>query len=85
MVINNEIGVIQLMEEIGQICKEFNVPFHTDAAQALGKIPVDVEKWNVSLMSLSEHKIYSPKGVGTLYLRRRPRIRVELQMNGGGQ
>ncbi|KAL5556142.1 hypothetical protein UlMin_038378 [Ulmus minor] len=82
MAVNNEIGVIQPMEEIGQICKEFKIPFHTDAAQALGKIPVDVEKWNVSLMSLSGHKIYGPKGVGAL---RRPRIRVEPQMNGGGQ
>ncbi|KAJ4714652.1 Cysteine desulfurase [Melia azedarach] len=85
MAVNNEIGVIQPMEEIGKICKEFNIPFHTDAAQALGKIPVDVEKWNASLMSLSGHKIYGPKGIGALYLRRRPRIRVEPLINGGGQ
>lgn len=85
MAVNNEIGVVQPMEEIGRICKEHKVPFHTDAAQAIGKIPVDVEKWNVSFMSMSGHKIYGPKGVGAMYVRRRPRVRLEPLMNGGGQ
>ncbi|KAL3813722.1 hypothetical protein ACJIZ3_014990 [Penstemon smallii] len=75
MMVNNEIVVIQPMEEIGKICKEMNVPLHTDAAQALGKIPIDVDKMNISLMSMSGHKIYGPKGMGALYMRRRPRIR----------
>eukprot|EP00285_Hemiselmis_virescens_P000104 CAMPEP_0173379136 /NCGR_PEP_ID=MMETSP1356-20130122/2188_1 /TAXON_ID=77927 ORGANISM="Hemiselmis virescens, Strain PCC157" /NCGR_SAMPLE_ID=MMETSP1356 /ASSEMBLY_ACC=CAM_ASM_000847 /LENGTH=462 /DNA_ID=CAMNT_0014332421 /DNA_START=49 /DNA_END=1437 /DNA_ORIENTATION=- len=85
MAVNNEIGVIQPMEEIGKICRENKVFFHSDIAQAAGKIEVDVNKWNLDLASISGHKIYGPKGVGALYIRRRPRVRMEPIINGGGQ
>ncbi|KAK6526263.1 cysteine desulfurase [Orbilia ellipsospora] len=85
MTVNNEIGVIQPMEEIGQMCRARKVFFHTDAAQAVGKIPVDVNKWNVDLMSISGHKIYGPKGIGACYVRRKPRVRLDPLITGGGQ
>ncbi len=85
MAVNNEIGVIQPLEEIGAICRARGVFFHTDAAQAFGKIPLDVEKMNIDLMSISAHKIYGPKGVGALYVRRRPRVRLQPLLTGGGQ
>lgn len=67
------------------MCRERKVFFHTDAAQAIGKIPINVNEHNIDLMSISGHKIYGPKGVGAIYIRRRPRVRLEAQMNGGGQ
>jgi len=85
MAVNNEIGVIQPLEEIGMLCREKKVFFHTDAAQAVGKIPMDVNAMNIDLMSISSHKIYGPKGVGACYVRRRPRVRLDPIISGGGQ
>jgi cysteine desulfurase len=85
MAVNNEIGVIQPLEEIGRICREKKTFFHTDAAQAAGKIPLDVEAMNIDMMSISGHKIYGPKGIGALYVRRKPRIRLVPLIVGGGQ
>ena len=85
MGVHNEIGVIQPLEEIGNICRSNDIFFHTDCAQAIGKIPLDVDKMNIDLMSISGHKIYAPKGVGALYIRRKPRVRISSMISGGGQ
>ncbi|MCC7045520.1 MAG: IscS subfamily cysteine desulfurase [Alphaproteobacteria bacterium] len=85
MAANNEIGVIQPLAEIGSICRERGVFFHTDAAQAVGKIPLDVKAMKIDLMSISGHKIYGPKGIGALYVGRKPRVRLQALIHGGGQ
>ncbi len=84
MHVNNEIGVIQDIAALGEICRERKIIFHVDAAQSAGKVPIDMDALKVDMMSFSAHKIYGPKGIGALYVQRKPRVRVEAQMHGGG-
>ena len=85
MAVNNEIGTLQPLKEIGEIAKEAKAFFHTDAAQMVGKLPFDVNEIGCDLVSISGHKLYGPKGIGALYVRRRPRVRLEPVLSGGGQ
>ena len=84
MWVNNEIGVIQPIDEIGELCRSKSIIFHSDAAQATGKTPIDLEKTKVDLVTFTAHKTYGPKGIGAMYVRRKPRVRIEAQMHGGG-
>lgn len=84
MLVNNEIGVIQPIDAIGELCREKGIIFHCDAAQAPGKVEIDLQKSKVDLMTFTAHKVYGPKGIGALFVRRRPRVRLEAQMHGGG-
>jgi cysteine desulfurase len=85
MAVNNEIGVVQDIRRLAALCREAGALFHTDAPQAVGKVPVRADAWGVDLLSISGHKIYGPKGIGALYVRRRPRVRLDPVFSGGGQ
>ncbi|MDW3683504.1 IscS subfamily cysteine desulfurase [Cupriavidus sp. CV2] len=84
MMVNNEIGVIQPVAQIGELCRAKGILFHCDAVQAAGKIPIDLEALKIDLLTVTAHKVYGPKGIGALYVRRKPRVRIEAQMHGGG-